>query len=153
MSAVVFAGPDARRAGPLRLLPELATARRARVWAAEVCRQWDCHAACEDVVLVVSELVTNAIRHAGTELLVELIRDERSILVEVTDQSTRPLRRRNGTGFDETGNGLVLVDAICTRWGVTAGPTGKRAWAELQAGTSSSSPCPSSETHSEVDER
>jgi anti-sigma regulatory factor (Ser/Thr protein kinase) len=132
MIAPVYAGPGAQTAGPLCLPPDLAELRRARRWTAQVCRRWHAERLCDDAVLIVNELVSNAIRHAGTELLVELSGTETGVLITVTDQSTQPVRARAAAGRDEGGHGLLLVEALSSRWGVTAQPTGKRVWAELQ---------------------
>lgn len=133
MPASLSVGPGSRTAGPLRLPPDAAELRHARTWTAQVCRRWHADRLCDDVVLVVNELVSNAIRHAGTELLVELSGAYGAVLVTVTDQSTEPVRARPAAGRDEGGHGLLLVEALSSRWGVTMLPFGKRVWAELRA--------------------
>ena len=120
-------------ASSLRLPAEPAAVSRARAWAAQLCQQWNAGDVCDDAALLVSELVNNAILHAGTELLVELSRAGNTILIAVTDGSTRPVRLRTSAPQAKAGRGLLLVDALSTRWGVTAWPTGKRVWAELHS--------------------
>lgn len=102
----------------------------------DLCRQWHVGELCDDAALLVSELVSNGIRHAGTDLLVELRAVGSGIVVAVSDGSTRPVRARAAAPLDEGGHGLLLVDALSTHWGVTARPSGKRVWAELQANSS-----------------
>jgi len=90
-----------------------------------------------DLLLLVTELVTNAVRHAGVgpdeSLRVELRRWPRRVRVEVVDPGTdvtqvRARRRRNESG----GWGLVLVDQIAARWGVARDAPGTCVWFELE---------------------
>lgn len=92
----------------------------------------------EAVVLVVSELVTNAVRHAssapGREIALRLSRTpDRLIRVEVSDASNTLPRPRPATPDDESHRGLPLVAALATRHGVTRRRhgAGKTVWAEL----------------------
>ncbi|MFJ5996738.1 SpoIIE family protein phosphatase [Streptomyces sp. NPDC092370] len=79
--------------------------------------------------LVVSELVTNAIRHAESPIQLRLIHDT-SLICEVSDGgSTAPHLRRART-YDEGGRGLLLVAQLTERWGTRQGATGKTIWAE-----------------------
>ena len=86
----------------------------------------------EDVRLIVSELVTNAVKH-GPEgrVKVRLRRDGNTIRGEVEDEGTSPfgLRRKARLGPDG-GLGLRLVDSLSDRWGVEAGTA--RVWFELR---------------------
>jgi anti-sigma regulatory factor (Ser/Thr protein kinase) len=117
----------------LRLPADAAAVSWARGWAPQLCQQWNAGDVCDDAALLLSELVSNSILHAGTELLVELSNADNTILIAVTDGSTRPARLRPSAPLAEAGRGLMLVDALSTRWGVTAWPTGKRVWAELHS--------------------
>ncbi|MGW3176910.1 SpoIIE family protein phosphatase [Streptomyces sp. NPDC001153] len=79
--------------------------------------------------LVLSELITNAIRYGGAPIRVRLIRD-RTLICEVSDGSnTSPHLRYAGT-TDEGGRGLFLVSQMTERWGVRYSPQGKVIWAE-----------------------
>ncbi len=82
--------------------------------------------------LIISELVTNAIRYAGGPIAVRLIRTGSTLICEVSDSSnTQPRFRRAGT-TDEGGRGLFLVAQLSQRWGSRfEGPAGKTIWAEL----------------------
>ena len=115
----------------LRLAPDPAAVRTARCWAAKQCGQWKAGDRGGDAVLLVSELVSNAILHAGTDLLVEFKTAGKTIMIAVTDGSPQLVRGPPAAPLDEGGRGLLLVDALATRWGVTAWPSGKRVWAEL----------------------
>jgi serine phosphatase RsbU (regulator of sigma subunit)/anti-sigma regulatory factor (Ser/Thr protein kinase)/PAS domain-containing protein len=80
--------------------------------------------------LILSELVTNAIRHATGPVRVRLLRLDRSLICEVSDTSgTSPHPRRAAT-TDEGGRGLFLVAQLSERWGTRYTGTGKIIWAE-----------------------
>ncbi|MBH5333721.1 SpoIIE family protein phosphatase [Streptomyces pactum] len=79
--------------------------------------------------LVVSELVTNAIRYAGGPVGVRLIRSD-VLVCEVTDPSNTQPRLRRARSTDEGGRGLFLVAQLTTRWGSRYGRQGKTIWAE-----------------------
>ena len=85
--------------------------------------------AVENASLVVSELVTNALKHGrgAIELLAE-IRGGR-LLLEVVDQGEHPERVRRRRAGGDGGWGLHLVDALAARWGVYEGTT--HVWAEV----------------------
>ncbi|WP_244190612.1 ATP-binding SpoIIE family protein phosphatase [Streptomyces caeruleatus] len=79
--------------------------------------------------LVVSELVTNAIRYAEPPIQLRLIHD-RNLICEVSDASgTAPHMRRART-FDEGGRGLLLVAQLTAAWGTRQTAEGKTIWAE-----------------------
>ncbi|MEU9993329.1 SpoIIE family protein phosphatase [Streptomyces sp. NPDC048045] len=81
--------------------------------------------------LILSELVTNAIRHATGPIGVRLIRD-RSLICEVSDGSDVSPHLRRATTMDEGGRGLFLVAQFADRWGVRHTPDGKVIWTERQ---------------------
>ncbi|MFF1448404.1 SpoIIE family protein phosphatase [Streptomyces sp. NPDC058274] len=81
--------------------------------------------------LVVSELVTNAIRYGEHPIRLRLIHDEATLICEVSDSShTAPHLRRAKT-FDEGGRGLLLVAQLTQRWGSRHTAEGKTIWAEI----------------------
>lgn len=81
-----------------------------------------------DIVLVGSELASNAIVHARTPFDVTIVADG-VIRLEVTDRSTAvPVKIDSPDG---RGRGLNVVDTIATRWGVEVSPTGKKIWVEI----------------------
>jgi serine phosphatase RsbU (regulator of sigma subunit) len=79
--------------------------------------------------LVVSELVTNAIRHAESPIQLRLIRD-RTLICEVSDGSSTAPHLRQARAFDEGGRGLLLVSQLTQRWGTRQTLRGKTIWAE-----------------------
>jgi anti-sigma regulatory factor (Ser/Thr protein kinase) len=79
---------------------------------------------------VVSEVVTNAIIHAGTPFSVSVLASESAIHVAVKDGSTiLPARRKHET---VQGRGLDIINAMADRWGVTRQLTGKTVWFEME---------------------
>lgn len=88
-----------------------------------------------DVLLVVSELVGNAILHTvaavGDGLDVEWVLLEDCVLVEVADPSTDLPLRRTAADTDLGGRGLAIVAAISSDWGVRSTRAGKRVWARV----------------------
>jgi anti-sigma regulatory factor (Ser/Thr protein kinase) len=80
--------------------------------------------------LVISELATNAIIHAGTPFTVTLGRSNGTLSVAVRDQSFgRPERLPSGGVLDERGRGLAMIAALSSSWGMTALSDGKLVWA------------------------
>ncbi|MER6923749.1 ATP-binding protein, partial [Streptomyces spiralis] len=79
--------------------------------------------------LILSELVTNAIRYGSTPILVRVMR-ERALICEVFDSSSTSPHLRYATTTDEGGRGLFLVAQLAERWGTRYTPTGKVIWAE-----------------------
>ena len=87
----------------------------------------------ETAVLLVSELVTNAVRHARSTdaIALELETAGTWLRIEVQDADPRWPQPRTPAGFDESGFGFVLVDALAGKWGVRETATGKAVWPEL----------------------
>ncbi|WP_031070917.1 ATP-binding SpoIIE family protein phosphatase [Streptomyces sp. NRRL S-118] len=79
--------------------------------------------------LLVSELVTNAVRYAGGPIGVQLLY-EGVLVCEVSDPSNTQPRLRRARSTDEGGRGLFLVAQFTTRWGCRYGQSGKTIWAE-----------------------
>jgi anti-sigma regulatory factor (Ser/Thr protein kinase) len=79
--------------------------------------------------LVVSELVTNAIRHAEAPIRLRLIQDQ-CLICEVADGSNSAPHPRRARSLDEGGRGLLLVGQLTDRWGTRHTPTGKIIWTE-----------------------
>jgi serine/threonine-protein kinase RsbW len=87
----------------------------------------------ETAVLLVSELVTNAVRHARDThaIALDLEIGNTWLRIEVADADPQWPHRRIPGSLDESGFGLVLVDALADKWGVRDTATGKAVWAEL----------------------
>ncbi|MDQ0934995.1 ATP-binding protein [Streptomyces turgidiscabies] len=96
----------------------------------------DQRAAAEDVLLVVSELVTNACLHAEGPDEMWITCDNKVIRVEVSDRGTgQPAPRTPHRAGRPGGHGMFIVQRLCLDWGVVRipGVAGKRVWAELGA--------------------
>ncbi|MFJ6304250.1 SpoIIE family protein phosphatase [Streptomyces althioticus] len=100
-----------------------------RQWAVELLSAWDLDDIAFVTELVVSELVTNAIRYGESPIRVRLIRD-RTLICEVTDSSSTSPHLRRAHAFDEGGRGLLLVAQLTQRWGSRQADGGKTIWAE-----------------------
>ncbi|MFI2204517.1 ATP-binding protein [Streptomyces sp. NPDC020192] len=133
-----------RRMRRLRLEGESGVVPLARDFTRQALYAWgwmpaataDQRAAAEDVLLVVSELVTNACLHAeGPEELV-LACDDKVIRLEVSDRGTgQPAPRTPHRAGRPGGHGMFIVQRLCLDWGVVRSPgrPGKTVWAELSA--------------------
>jgi anti-sigma regulatory factor (Ser/Thr protein kinase) len=125
-------------AGPWRRLlmtlpAEDHSARLARRAAHVVLGAWRLEHMQETAILIVSELVTNAVRHARETDVVEVdLHATRTCLrIEIQDCDRHWPQPRIPGGFEESGFGFVLVDALAAKWGVRETTTGKAVWAEL----------------------
>ncbi|WP_433455099.1 ATP-binding protein [Streptomyces sp. CA-142005] len=79
--------------------------------------------------LIVSELVTNAIRYARAPIQLRLIRAA-SLICEVSDASSTSPHMRQAADTDEAGRGLFMIAQMADRWGTRYSHTGKTIWAE-----------------------
>ena len=86
----------------------------------------------DDVELIVSELVTNAIRADSPTVRVALERVGGRLAIRVSDEATGWPEQRSAGVHDTGGRGLPLVSALSSSWGVTMAATGKVVWAELE---------------------
>ncbi|MCW2544477.1 MAG: hypothetical protein JWM40_2029 [Frankiales bacterium] len=113
------------------LPPRPSSAGVARRVVACQLREWHFESLCEDAAVIVTELISNAVRHAGTELELRMVHLPHGLRLEVSDGSQAPPMRRPANDNDEGGRGLHLVDALSTRYGVDADDGGKRVWVEM----------------------
>jgi anti-sigma regulatory factor (Ser/Thr protein kinase) len=119
----------ADRAVAWDLSPDPAQVATARQNAVEQLSRWGLEEAAFVTELVVSELVTNAIRYGVPPMRLRLIRD-RALTCEVSDGSSTSPHLRRANAYDEGGRGLLLVAQLTQRWGSRQTPTGKTIWAE-----------------------
>lgn len=89
----------------------------------------------DDASLLVSELVTNVVRHvAGTaNMVLEVRLSGPGLRVGVVDSSALPPQTRRTPATDPGGHGMLLVAAVADRWGSERHRGGKRVWFELRA--------------------
>ncbi|WP_042419839.1 ATP-binding SpoIIE family protein phosphatase [Streptacidiphilus anmyonensis] len=105
---------------------------RARALVSALLRQWGAaDDTRDDVLLLVSELVANAVRFATGPVTVRVIRTGSGLLCEVGDTGNGRPRLGRGGLLDEGGRGLRIVHRLTTRWGVRWTDTGKVVWAEV----------------------
>ncbi len=108
--------------------------RAARAAVRDRLCEWNLDSLADIATLLVSELVTNALRHATGPVGVRLVRPARLgdlLLVEVSDPLPDPPREREPRPEDESGRGLQLVAHSSHRWGTRPGAVGKTVWFEL----------------------
>jgi anti-sigma regulatory factor (Ser/Thr protein kinase) len=85
----------------------------------------------DDVTLLVSELASNAVRHAQAPFTVSVGCDGEIVRVEVADDSPQMPVPRVPTFDAVTGRGLMIVEALATSWGVEPSGSGKTVWFEI----------------------
>ncbi len=104
-------------------------AAQARRYVRDVLHTWQCpDDLVYDVLLVTSELVSNAVRHGGRRCVLHVEKSLEQLRVEVSDgSSVLPQQREDA---DEGGRGLAIVEVVAGSWGVTARDTGKTVWAQ-----------------------
>ena len=131
LAGVLGTVASALHSAKARLSPEPRSASAARRFVDETLERWECDDLLDTVTLLVSELVTNAVIHAhseievGVHLLVDRLR------IEVGDASDTLVRRRAAADDEGSGRGMTLVETLAQAWGVDARPGGKVVWFEL----------------------
>ncbi|MGW6741168.1 SpoIIE family protein phosphatase [Streptomyces sp. NPDC055025] len=110
--------------------PEDAAPGRARRLARRALARWDLEELSDSVELLISEVVTNAVRYAERPVTLRLLRTD-VLRCEVGDDSPQLPRQRRARDTDESGRGLFLVNRLARRWGATRLSTGKVVWFEL----------------------
>ncbi|WP_229074427.1 ATP-binding protein [Actinoplanes sp. DH11] len=132
-----------------RLPPHPASVRAARDLVARACHAWQLPHLHDAATLIVSELVTNAVEHAGTEFLITVFRRGGDLNLAVRDGDTRYPRltedapRTRQTPLADRGRGLRLVHTAAFGWGAMPTRGGKVVWATVSGGTDDDA-CPRS---------
>jgi anti-sigma regulatory factor (Ser/Thr protein kinase) len=122
-----------RRVAQLCLAPGPAAPGRARRFLEDTCRRWTAADFVADAALVVSELVTNAVRHAGTEMRVALELRDGALTVSVHDGGPGLPRIIPVAERSFGGRGLAIVVRLAEAWGVAVGDDGGKAvWCRLR---------------------
>ncbi|MGW1430587.1 ATP-binding protein [Streptomyces sp. NPDC002431] len=143
-AAAPASGPDGRQWHTLVLRGVPGVVPAARDFARQALHEWgwlpasgaDARAAAEDVLLVVSELVTNACLHAEGPDEIRIARTAKVLRVEVVDGGAgQPAPRTPHRAGRPGGHGMFIVQRLCLDWGVlrVPGRPGKTVWAELAA--------------------
>ncbi|MFI9030568.1 SpoIIE family protein phosphatase [Streptomyces sp. NPDC053560] len=110
--------------------PKAQTAGQARRLARRALQRWGLEELTDQVELLVSEVVTNAVRYAERPITLRLLRTD-VLRCEVGDDVPQLPRLRQARPSDEGGRGLYLVNRLARRWGATRLSTGKVVWFEL----------------------
>jgi anti-sigma regulatory factor (Ser/Thr protein kinase) len=111
----------------------MSSPRRARQFVDEVLHRWQRDGAIDRVALIASELVTNAVRHARTEITIELTAEDAAIHVEVFDRGAGKPTFRDIVDPEQPGGlGLPIVEALASSWGMRPREDGKGVWAEVR---------------------
>jgi serine phosphatase RsbU (regulator of sigma subunit) len=111
------------------LAPKLTSVREARSVLAEPMKRWDLEDLIPTTELLVSELVTNAVKYSRGDVTLRLV-NEKALVCEVLDNSGALPRLRQPNGDDESGRGLQVVRQLSKRWGARRTATGKVVWCE-----------------------
>lgn len=113
------------------LPPDAVSPARARRFVLHVLRDEGLEELADTAELLVSELVTNAVLHARTGVVVKVDVDRSRLRIEVCDENeAAPQRRRYATNAT-TGRGLMLIETLASRWGTQPEDTGKSVWFEI----------------------
>ncbi|GGV66155.1 hypothetical protein GCM10010294_19350 [Streptomyces griseoloalbus] len=123
-------GLPAESVGDWTLPREPRSVGRAREYARGQLLSWDMEPLVDTTELLVSELVTNALRYGEGEIRLRLLLD-RTLVCEVWDSGLVQPRRRRARDTDEGGRGLQLVGLLSAAWGSRRTPRGKTVWFEL----------------------
>lgn len=115
----------------LQLDAEPASAARARAFVESTLEQWDCAHLADIVLLLTSELVTNSVLHAGSEVDLSLRLTSGVLQIAVADRSPVPPVIRDQSDQATNGRGMVLLDAMALRWSVVPTDAGKIIWFEV----------------------
>ena len=111
--------------------PEGRSVAAARAFVRVTLTEWDAGEVVDDAVLLASELVTNAIVHAGTAAEVTCLRDAQGVRIDVTDRYPKrelPAPSMGSDLEDEGGRGLFLSASLASAWGVEYTAHEKHVW-------------------------
>jgi anti-anti-sigma regulatory factor len=119
------------------LEPTVEAPKMARELATHAWWDWGLAGRPSSVQVLASELVTNGVRHARTPLGFSMTLRGKTVRLSVQDWAPAPVRQRSPAESDLQGRGLIVVEAIASRWGSVPLGEGKVVWAELPGVASS----------------
>ena len=117
----------------IELPAELTSGRKARLFLSDRLSEWRLDSLMDTALLLTTELVTNAVIHAGSAVSVTVRRGRGQLRVEVADTGGGALTMREPDPDATSGRGLQLMEALASAWGTSAYDAGKLVWFELQA--------------------
>jgi anti-sigma regulatory factor (Ser/Thr protein kinase) len=123
------AAPIASTKMTLRPQPQQVAA--ARRFTRETLTAWQHTELADTASLLVSEILTNAVRHARQAISLRLQHTAREVIAEITDDNPRLPQLILLAPTDESGRGLTLVEALAGTWGARPSGTGKTVWFTL----------------------
>jgi signal transduction histidine kinase/DNA-binding response OmpR family regulator len=127
--ARAISAPDETMSAALDVIGNETVVRSSRHFVADRLSAWQVpHLVQDEVVLLVSELVTNAVIHGRAPIQLRMRKSSDSLVVEVRDSALHLPRRLRPTYDDEHGRGLQLVSLLADRWGTRPTPEGKSVW-------------------------
>jgi anti-sigma regulatory factor (Ser/Thr protein kinase) len=128
-------GPPTIARADWDLVSGTAAPAQVRALITDVCRTWSVTQVLDAALIVVSELVTNAVVHGSGTIHVTVLLRRSQLHIVVRDGNPVPPRRAvsvvrtsAGVSLDDGGRGLPLVDAVCRAWGHLSSDTGKAVW-------------------------
>jgi anti-sigma regulatory factor (Ser/Thr protein kinase) len=124
-------GLDRRRVARWRLVGDVEEVAAARAWVRQQLLVWEVDEIGEVAELLVSELVTNALRYATRPITLTALLLDEVVSLAVDDGDTPLPRLRKVSDADEGGRGLQLVAMLASRWGARPTPDGKVVWCDL----------------------
>ncbi|GIH10354.1 hypothetical protein Rhe02_84210 [Rhizocola hellebori] len=134
--ALLFAreSGEAREVAVMPLTANPLAAAAGRRFAVDTLAKWKLTALQTNASMVVTELVSNAVRHTGAPLALRLQHRAHRLIVEVADGDERQPRQLRPALLDEGHRGLFIVNKLSQRWGTRPTAEGKVVWAELATG-------------------
>ncbi len=124
-------GDDVLETARERFPADLRSARTARRFVAGVLDGWGFDELQDGVALLVSELVTNAVVHAHSEVELAVHLRPHRVRIEVIDTARDHVRRRDAKDDEQSGRGMALIEALAVAWGIDSLLAGKAVWFEM----------------------
>ncbi|MFE9445100.1 PAS domain S-box protein [Streptomyces sp. NPDC006602] len=116
----------------VELLATASAVSAGRSFVVDTITDWNCAHKIDDTRLLVSEVLTNAVQHAEGPLVLHVRQTATHLTVEISDLSPHLPLPRPAAEDDESGRGLILVDALADGWGVRPDERGKTTWFTLR---------------------
>ena len=113
------------------IAPDPTAPAQARRLVDEMMKLWDCDDPDDVAILLTSELITNVVRHARTNLRLEVSLRAMTLRIAATDEIPAPPQLRPMDTDSEGGRGLALINSLAHQWGITPRERGKTVWFEV----------------------
>jgi anti-sigma regulatory factor (Ser/Thr protein kinase) len=115
----------------ITLRPQPQQVAAGRRFTRDTLTAWQHTELADTACLLVSEILTNAVRHARHTIGLRLHQTVREVIAEITDDNTQLPQRALPAPGDQSGRGLTLVEALATAWGARPSSSGKTVWFTL----------------------